>query len=121
MISMAAADGDVLEGVKGRRKRPSGPVFPGSKGKQLTDFKRRWSSTRRRAKLLKEGVRFHDLRHTFCTRFAEANGDAFALMRIAGHRSIETTMGYVNATRGKEPDREAMAKLGEAMVPAGLE
>ena len=38
----------------------------------------------------------HTLRHTFALRYIMRGGDVFSLQRILGHRSVETTMIYVN-------------------------
>jgi len=38
--------------------------------------------------------RFHDLRHTFATRLAQAGVDIYKLSKILGHRSITMTMRY---------------------------
>lgn len=40
----------------------------------------------------------HVLRHTFATRYHHANNDLMALSQILGHRSIETTRIYVQAS-----------------------
>lgn len=39
--------------------------------------------------------RFHDLRHTFCIRWLQRGGDAWALARYVGHARFSTTEGYV--------------------------
>lgn len=38
----------------------------------------------------------HTLRHTFALHYIMRGGDVFSLQRILGHRSVETTMIYVN-------------------------
>jgi len=52
---------------------------------------------------------FHDLRHTFGTRLADAGVDVVKIKELMGHASIVTTMRYIHATdQGK---REAIAGL----------
>jgi integrase len=41
-------------------------------------------------------LHFHDLRHTFATRFLDAAKDYAKLMKILGHSNLDTTMKYVN-------------------------
>jgi len=48
----------------------------------------------RRAGLV--NFRFHDLRHTFATRLAEAGVDAFTLAVLLGHRTLEMTRRYTH-------------------------
>lgn len=58
------------------------------------------SMLRRRSK--QAGIRHvhpHLLRHSFAVRFLKAGGDAFSLMRILGHTSIDITRRYVNYTQ----------------------
>ena len=41
-------------------------------------------------------VSFHTARHTFGTLLAQGNVQAFDLMKLMGHKSVEMTMRYVN-------------------------
>jgi integrase len=53
---------------------------------------------------------FHSLRHRFCTMLARHGVHVEAVMQLAGHRSIATTMRYIHAT---EQDRvDAIRRLG---------
>ena len=42
--------------------------------------------------------RFHDLRHTFGPRLADAAVDVVKIKQLMGHASIVTTMRYIHAT-----------------------
>src|SRR6476620_275587 len=54
---------------------------------------------------------FHDLRHTFGTRLADAGVDVVKIKELIGHASIMTTMRYIHATdQGK---RGAIVVLSE--------
>jgi len=64
------------------------------------------------AALKRAGVvdfRFHDLRHTFSSRFAMRGGSLKALQEILGHESIKTTMRYAHLSQ--EHKREAINLL----------
>lgn len=52
----------------------------------------------------------HNLRHTGCTRMAEAGMDAKVLQYIMGHREISVTMNIYNHTSA-ERNRKEMDKL----------
>lgn len=41
-------------------------------------------------------LKWHDLRHTFCSRLVAAGANIVAVKELAGHRSIEVTMKYVH-------------------------
>jgi len=65
-----------------------------------------------------DGLRLHDLRHTFATRLIQAGVDAFTVQRILGHSTITMTMRYVHSF---EPEmRAAVEKLDEKFAQSLL-
>jgi integrase len=63
-------------------------------GTRWVDTKVAWRSALKKAGLV--GLRFHDLRHTFATRFRQRGGALEILQRILGHKDIATTMRYAH-------------------------
>jgi integrase len=47
-----------------------------------------------RAKI--EDFRFHDLRHTFATRLAQAGVDIYKIAKLLGHKDIRMTQRYAH-------------------------
>jgi integrase len=83
-------------------------VFVNSRtGVQLTDVKHGFKSACRYAGVL--DLNFHDLRHTFGTRLADAGVDIVKIAELMGHQSILTTRRYTHAT--DEGKRAAIAQL----------
>jgi integrase len=78
-----------------------------SGGGKLTDLKKKFQLAREKAKL--ENFRFHDLRHTFATRMANAGVDIFTLAELLGHSDIRITKRYAHGT--EENKRPAVKKL----------
>lgn len=52
---------------------------------------------------------FHDLRHTFASRLADAGVDAFTIAELMGHSTLEMTKRYTHVT--DERKRKAVAAL----------
>jgi integrase len=78
-------------------------------GTRYTDIKKGFSVACRLANIT--GLTFHDLRHTFGTRLADAGVDVVKIKELMGHASIVTTMRYIHATdKGK---RGAITVLSE--------
>ena len=78
-------------------------------GTRYTDVKKSFSAACRKAGI--SDFRFHDLRHTFGTRLADAGVDVVKIKELMGHASIVTTMRYIHATdQGK---RGAIVVLSE--------
>jgi integrase/recombinase XerD len=76
-------------------------------GMSLTDVKHGFGSACREAKI--HNLTFHDLRHTFGTRLADAGVDIVKIAELMGHLSIQTTRRYTHAT--DEGKRAAIAQL----------
>ena len=76
---------------------------------RYTDIKKSFSAACREAGVT--NFTFHDLRHTFGTRLADAGVDVVKIKELMGHASIVTTMRYIHATdQGK---RTAITVLSE--------
>lgn len=92
-----------------REIESDGTVFRWRNGKALTDIKNGYKAALRRAGLVEKRYRFHDLRHTFATRLAEAGVDLFTIKELLGHSTIVTTQRYAHP--GRNAKREAIARL----------
>jgi integrase len=78
-------------------------------GTRYTDVKKSFTAACREAGIT--NFTFHDLRHTFGTRLADAGVDVVKIKELMGHASIMTTMRYIHATdQGK---RGAITVLSE--------
>ena len=81
-------------------------VFPGqSPGKPLADIKRFWASACRQAKI--EGVRLHDLRHTYASVLASSGLSLPIIGALLGHSQASTTQRYAHLM--DDPLRKATA------------
>jgi integrase len=91
---------------------PNGFLFENpKKGKPIRDIKTAWRYALRDARI--EGLRFHDLRHTFGTRAIDGGAPLSAVKEVMGHMDIRTTMRYVHATdEGKRRAVEAAVSGG---------
>ena len=87
-------------------------VFPGrKKGAHQTNINDSWDRVRKRARL--DGVRLHDLRHTFASR-ALAIGEGLPMIgALLGHRKIETTARYAHLAR--ESIQASTAKVADSI------
>lgn len=62
------------------------------------------------------GFRWHDLRHTFCSRLAMAGESLATIQQVAGHKTITITQRYAHLS--PEHNRAAMEKLAKGPKPA---
>lgn len=100
--------------LKDRCRRALGEwVFPNSTGRRPLDAAN-WMTRRFRPALEAAGIedlRFHDLRHTFCSRLVMAGIQLRTVQELAGHQSYETTLRYAHLS--PEHVRSAIKALDE--------
>ena len=99
-------------------RTPGNPwVIPGKKpGTHLRQIDDAWKAVRERAGL--EGVRIHDLRHSYASR-ALALGESLTMIgRLLGHRQIETTARYAHLARdsAQEAAERVAASIAEEIL-----
>jgi len=87
------------------RSKPADPTKP------ISDFKKAWDSVRDTA-----GVRcrFHDLRHTVCTKMAEAGIPEATMLAIMGHMSRAMLERYSHIRRAAKVDAMAAVEARSA-------
>ena len=71
-------------------------VFCHKNGQPLKSFDSGFRAVLKRAGI--NNFRFHDLRHTFCTRMANAGVNPFMIMHVVGHKDTSTAKRYTNPT-----------------------
>jgi site-specific recombinase XerD len=75
------------------------PIFTSAYGTQLT--KDTWGDIMENySRRLQRRVRPYDLRHVFALTFLRRGGNAFALQRLMGHKTMDMTRRYVNLVQG---------------------
>lgn len=100
----------------------SAPVVPtetnGSLHLQTQRWHGIWAKARTQVAGLPDGYRFHDLRHTGLTRFAQEGATLAELMRRGGHADVTVVLRYQKATMAR--DIELAARMS-ATVAAELD
>ena len=87
-------------------------VIAGKKpGNHLTDLQHPWRRIRARAEL--DGVRIHDLRHSFASR-ALALGEGLPMIgKLLGHTQVQTTARYAHLAR--DTVKTSAARIGDSI------
>ena len=75
----------------------SGLLFTSPEGDPLDYFNWRRRTWRPAARVLKPRPRFHDLRHTYGTRLADAGVPRHEIAELMGHADEKTTARYIHA------------------------
>lgn len=88
-------------------------VLPGAKpGEHLKEIKRLWHAVRHAAKL--DGVRLHDLRHSYASVPASSGESLLVLRTLLGHKRAATTERYAHL--GDDPVRRAADKAANSIA-----
>jgi integrase len=90
-------------------------LFPNSKGKPIADVKRAWTWVQKEAGL--QGVRIHDLRHSFASLLISAGEPLPVIGRLLGHTQSQTTIRYAHLA--DDPLKRATAKIALIVAGAG--
>ncbi len=89
-------------------------VFPGyAEGKPLHEIKRFWDDVRERAEL--DGVRVHDLRHTFASLLVSGGMSLPMIGRLLGHTQVQTTQRYAHLF--DDPLRAGLNQIDDLLRP----
>ena len=103
-------------------RTPGSPwIFPGrKKGTRLVNLNDSWDRVRRRAGL--DGVRLHDLSHTFASRALSLGESLPMIGKLLGHTKVETTARYAHLARDSVKtagERVAVSLSADAKVAQG--
>jgi integrase len=87
-------------------------LFPNSAGRPVGSIKVFWRSVTRQAGI--EGVRVHDLRHSFASVLASGGASLHLIGQLLGHRKVGTTARYAHLVDTVQ--REAVERAAAAIT-----
>jgi integrase len=70
-------------------------MFAHEDGRQMVDIKKAFKRALLKAEIIRP-VRFHDLRHSFCSHFIMKGGDIYSLKALAGWQEIKMAERYAH-------------------------
>ncbi|MDA1099459.1 MAG: site-specific integrase [Proteobacteria bacterium] len=94
-------------------------VFPSrarSKHPHMTELKSSWAKVCKLADL--EGVRIHDLRHTYASILVSGGATLPLIGALLGHTQVQTTQRYAHLA--DDPLREATTRVGAVVTGSGM-
>ena len=102
-----------------------GLIFPSDEiPSQPMDFRKAWSKALRAANISEKDIlnadgsvklekfTFHCLRHGFCSALSDSGKEINQIAKLAGHKSIQTTMRYIH--QGRDQKRQIVDELAQA-------
>jgi integrase len=114
-IPLNAAALEVLHKLAEARDASNPYVLPGRvPGKPLVGLPHAWGRIRKRAEL--DGLRLHDLRHSYASVGASAGLSLPLIGALLGHRVAQTTARYAHLTT--DARHEAAERIGQRIVAA---
>ncbi|WP_157198074.1 tyrosine-type recombinase/integrase [Methylomonas sp. DH-1] len=100
-------------------------IFPSAElPDQPMDFRKAWRNALKAANISDKDVlnadgtvklerfTFHCLRHGFCSALSDAGKEINQIAKLAGHKSIQTTMRYIH--QGRDQKRQIVNELAQA-------
>lgn len=114
IVQLAGPAIEVLENISRHDGNPY--VIPGEKaGQHLIGLPHIWMRIREKAGL--QGVRIHDLRHSFASSAAQAGMSLPFIGALLGHREVATTSRYVHLMNDplKQAAEKVVEKIDQAM------
>lgn len=108
-VPLSAPARQVLAGIP----RTSEVVFPGRHGGHRVEIKGNWAAIRKAAGL--DGVRVHDLRHSYASILASSGLSLPVIGALLGHTQPQTTARYAHLF--DDPLRAATERVGAIVSP----
>jgi integrase len=113
LIYLAPGALEVLKGIE-RQKNSPWVIQGRDPRKALVNIRKPWGRIRKHANL--DGVRLHDLRHSFAS-FGAASGLSLPMIgKLLGHSQPATTARYAHLAA--DPMRKAVSAIGEKIAAA---
>jgi len=115
LLADMRADAEALAIEKGREVSPF--VFPARGGvlRPMTEIKKTWAALCKAAKI--DGVRVHDLRHSYASMLASADLSLPVIGALLGHTQPGTTARYAHLF--DDPLRAATERVGAIVTGKG--
>ncbi|WFP50058.1 site-specific integrase [Methylomonas sp. EFPC3] len=115
----------VMAELKRFQEVGTGLIFPSTeKPSQPMDIRKAWAKALKAAQISdkdtfnadgsikQEKFTFHCLRHGFCSALSDSGKEINQIAKLAGHKSIQTTMRYIH--QGREQKRQIVNELAQA-------
>ena len=92
-----------------KRRARTGQIYITPERNTSPVDRRRWFERAVKKAALASKFRWHDLRHTFCSRLAAAGVPLLQIQQLAGHSAISTTLRYAHLS--PDHQRKAVEKV----------
>jgi integrase len=115
----------VMTELKRFQEVGTGLLFPSEeKPNQPMDFRKAWSKVLKAANISDKDIlnsdgsirlekfTFHCLRHGFCSALSDSGKEINQIAKLAGHKSIQTTLRYIH--QGRDQKRQIVEELVQA-------